>query len=220
MGYVIMPADAQTGGKEEGASTFFIFPSRSSSSSNYQVLAHRSLYSYYMMAMSARLGMGSKGVAAADTALTISLAQTQQLMKKTSATSNNKSTTFFYPLSPFIIRHCCRYMSSYPSMDESHGKANPRKRVTATTLRNLYKNREKITMLTAHDFPSGHVADAAGIDVILVGDSLAMVSMGQEDTSEITMEDMLLHCRSVARAAKSSFTVRSSHPPSSCMQAC
>lgn len=62
-------------------------------------------------------------------------------------------------------------------------------------------------MLTAHDFPSAHVAEAAGMDIILVGDSLAMVGLGMEDTSEVVLEEMLLHCRSVARAAKSSFTV-------------
>lgn len=63
-------------------------------------------------------------------------------------------------------------------------------------------------MLTAHDFPSGHIAEAAGMEMILVGDSLAMVALGMEDTSEVVMEEMLLHCRSVARASKSAFTVR------------
>lgn len=62
-------------------------------------------------------------------------------------------------------------------------------------------------MLTAHDFPSGHVAEVAGMDVVLVGDSLAMVAMGMEDTSEVLLEEMILHCRSVSRAAKSAFTV-------------
>ncbi|KAL1594519.1 cell wall biogenesis and architecture protein [Paraconiothyrium brasiliense] len=62
-------------------------------------------------------------------------------------------------------------------------------------------------MITAHDFPSAHVADHAGMDMILVGDSLAMVALGMEDTSEVLMEEMLLHCRSVARATKGAFTV-------------
>ncbi|KAK4984099.1 cell wall biogenesis and architecture protein, partial [Elasticomyces elasticus] len=62
-------------------------------------------------------------------------------------------------------------------------------------------------MLTAHDFPSAHVADHAGMDMVLVGDSLAMVALGMEDTSEVIMEEMLLHCRSVARGAKSAFIV-------------
>lgn len=62
-------------------------------------------------------------------------------------------------------------------------------------------------MITAHDFPSGYVGDAAGMEMILVGDSLAMVALGMEDTSEVLIEEMLLHCRSVTRAAKTAFTV-------------
>jgi len=62
-------------------------------------------------------------------------------------------------------------------------------------------------MITAHDFPSAHVADHAGMDMVLVGDSLAMVALGMEDTSEVLMDDMLLHCKSVARATKAAFTV-------------
>ena len=62
-------------------------------------------------------------------------------------------------------------------------------------------------MVTAHDFPSGHVADSAGMEMVLVGDSLAMVALGMEDTSEVLLEEMILHCRSVARAAKTAFTV-------------
>lgn len=62
-------------------------------------------------------------------------------------------------------------------------------------------------MITAHDFPSAHVADAAGMEIVLVGDSLAMVALGMEDTSEVLVEEMLLHCKSVARATKGAFTV-------------
>lgn len=62
-------------------------------------------------------------------------------------------------------------------------------------------------MLTASDFPSAHVADHAGMDMVLVGDSLAMVSMGLEDTSEVTLDEMIMHCRSVSRAVKTAFTV-------------
>ncbi|KAL0261509.1 cell wall biogenesis and architecture protein [Diplodia seriata] len=83
----------------------------------------------------------------------------------------------------------------------------PRKKVTINTLQALHRKNEPITVLTAHDFPSAHLADHAGMDIVLVGDSLAMVAMGMEDTSEVTVEDMLVHCRSVARATKSSFTV-------------
>lgn len=82
-----------------------------------------------------------------------------------------------------------------------------RKKVTLGTLRAMHRKGEPITVMTAHDFPSAHVADAAGMDVILVGDSLAMVALGMEDTSEVVVDEMLLHCRSVSRATKSAFTV-------------
>lgn len=62
-------------------------------------------------------------------------------------------------------------------------------------------------MITAHDFPSAHVAEHSGMDMILVGDSLAMVAMGYSDTSQVTLEDMLLHCRSVTRGATSPFII-------------
>lgn len=71
----------------------------------------------------------------------------------------------------------------------------------------MHRRGEPIAVITAHDFPSAHVADAAGVDVVLVGDSLAMVALGMEDTSEVMVEEMLLHCRSVARATKAAFTV-------------
>ncbi|KAJ9640369.1 cell wall biogenesis and architecture protein [Coniosporium tulheliwenetii] len=89
------------------------------------------------------------------------------------------------------------------------GAAPPssRKKVTLGTLQSLYAKNEPITMLTAYDFPSAHVADAAGMDVILVGDSLAMVALGMEDTSEVGMEEMIVACRAVARGARSSFLV-------------
>lgn len=82
-----------------------------------------------------------------------------------------------------------------------------RKKVTIPSLRSMFQKGEPIAVLTAHDFPSAHVADANGIDIILVGDSLAMVAMGLSDTSQVTVEEMLVHCRSVSRATKAAFTV-------------
>lgn len=96
-----------------------------------------------------------------------------------------------------------RYSSHSPL-----GSAPPtRKKVTLPTLQAMHRRQEPITMITAHDFPSAHVADHAGMDMVLVGDSLAMVALGMEDTSEVIMEEMILHCRSVARGAKSAFIV-------------
>ncbi|KAI1268037.1 ketopantoate hydroxymethyltransferase-domain-containing protein [Xylariaceae sp. FL1019] len=95
--------------------------------------------------------------------------------------------------------------SSHSPLGTSSGP--PRRKVTMLNLRSMYKKGEPITVMTAHDFPSAHVADAAGMDMILVGDSLAMVALGMEDTSEVLVEEMLLHCRSVARATKGAFTI-------------
>ncbi|KAK3064916.1 cell wall biogenesis and architecture protein, partial [Teratosphaeriaceae sp. CCFEE 6253] len=83
----------------------------------------------------------------------------------------------------------------------------PRKKITLPTLLAMHARADPITMLTAHDFPSAAVADAAGMDMLLVGDSLAMVSLGLTSTAEITLDEMLLHCRSVARGAGAAFVV-------------
>ena len=62
-------------------------------------------------------------------------------------------------------------------------------------------------MLTAHNFPSALIAQEAGMDMILVGDSLAMVSLGMPDTSEVTLDEMIMSARAVSRAVNRSFTV-------------
>ncbi len=66
---------------------------------------------------------------------------------------------------------------------------------------------EPITMLTAYDYSSALLVDEAGIDIILVGDSLGMVMMGLESTVPVTMEAMLHHCQAVGRGAKRAFLV-------------
>ncbi|CAG8592424.1 2972_t:CDS:2 [Paraglomus brasilianum] len=78
-----------------------------------------------------------------------------------------------------------------------------RQKVTINIIRKLYSDNEPITVLTAHDYPSASFVDKAGIDICLVGDSLAMVALGHESTSP----EMLHHCRAVARGAKSPFMV-------------
>jgi 3-methyl-2-oxobutanoate hydroxymethyltransferase len=85
--------------------------------------------------------------------------------------------------------------------------ANTRKKVTTLTLRQKKERGEIISMLTAYDYPTAIAMDKAGVDAILVGDSLAMVVLGYENTLSVTMEDMLHHSRAVARGAKSALLV-------------
>jgi 3-methyl-2-oxobutanoate hydroxymethyltransferase len=65
----------------------------------------------------------------------------------------------------------------------------------------------RLVMVTAYDFPQGHTADAAGVDVVLVGDSLAMVVLGHPDTLSVTMDEMLHHTRAVRRGVKRALLV-------------
>ena len=76
-----------------------------------------------------------------------------------------------------------------------------------TDFTKMKKDNEKIVMLTAYDFPSAKLADQAGVDMILVGDSLGMVVLGYESTIPVTMEDIIHHTKAVKRGAKDTFIV-------------
>ncbi len=82
-----------------------------------------------------------------------------------------------------------------------------RKKVTALSFRQKKERGEVITMLTAYDYPTALALDQAGIDSILVGDSLGMVVLGYQNTIPVTMEDILHHCRAVARGAKAALLI-------------
>lgn len=78
---------------------------------------------------------------------------------------------------------------------------------TVLSLQAQKNKQQKITMLTAYDFTTAKLFDEAGINMLLVGDSLGMVMLGYEDTLSVTMADMLHHTKAVSRAAKSAFVV-------------
>jgi 3-methyl-2-oxobutanoate hydroxymethyltransferase len=84
-------------------------------------------------------------------------------------------------------------------MSSSNGE-NGRK-ITIRDFRRWKEKGEPIAMLTAYDYPAARALEAAGIDSILVGDSLAMVALGCENTLPVTMDGMIHHCKAVARGA-------------------
>ncbi len=78
---------------------------------------------------------------------------------------------------------------------------------TVLTLQKQKKEGNKITMLTAYDYSTAKLVNDAGIEMILVGDSLGMTMLGYEDTLPVTMEDMIHHTRAVTRATSETFVV-------------
>jgi 3-methyl-2-oxobutanoate hydroxymethyltransferase len=80
-------------------------------------------------------------------------------------------------------------------------------KITIQDILNKKKRKEKITMLTAYDFPLAAIMDRCGIDMILVGDSVANVVLGLESTTQVGMTEMLHHAKAVKRAVKNSLIV-------------
>ncbi|HYS05241.1 MAG TPA: 3-methyl-2-oxobutanoate hydroxymethyltransferase [Candidatus Dormibacteraeota bacterium] len=83
----------------------------------------------------------------------------------------------------------------------------PPTRITVPEVRAARAGGRRIVMLTAYDYPTARILDAAGIDILLVGDSLGNTVLGYESTLPVTMEEMLHHTRAVARAARRALVV-------------
>ncbi len=79
---------------------------------------------------------------------------------------------------------------------------DPRQKVTPATLREKKLNQQPITCLTAYDYATSRLVDEAGIDLVLVGDSLAMTMLGYENTLSVTVDEMLHHVRAVRRGVR------------------
>ncbi|MGB9763977.1 MAG: 3-methyl-2-oxobutanoate hydroxymethyltransferase [Candidatus Saccharicenans sp.] len=80
-------------------------------------------------------------------------------------------------------------------------------KVTVCYLQELKKQKKKITVLTAYDYPTARILDECGLDILLVGDSLGMVVLGYENTLPVTMEEMIHHTKAVARARKRAMVI-------------
>jgi len=94
-----------------------------------------------------------------------------------------------------------------PSASAKSIKKDKEMRFTITDLLNKKKQGQKIIMLTAYDYPFAHLVDEAGIDMILVGDSLSMVIQGNETTLPVTMDEMLYHTKIVVNSTKRAMVV-------------
>lgn len=81
------------------------------------------------------------------------------------------------------------------------------KKVTVLDVKQAKKDGRKLVMVTAYDYPFGLMADEAGVDIVLIGDSLGMVVMGLEGTVEVTMEHMIHHIKAVVRGCKGPLVV-------------
>jgi 3-methyl-2-oxobutanoate hydroxymethyltransferase len=98
-------------------------------------------------------------------------------------------------------------LTHFPDKAESSPHSDPIAKVTMPALAEMKRQGKPISALTAYDYPTSRLADEAGIDLILVGDSLAMVVLGHENTLAVTVDEMLHHTRAVRRAVRRAFLV-------------
>ncbi|HUV69566.1 MAG TPA: 3-methyl-2-oxobutanoate hydroxymethyltransferase [Terracidiphilus sp.] len=98
-------------------------------------------------------------------------------------------------------------LTRFPGEVNPPPAAVPLAKVTMPTLGEMKRQGKPISALTAYDYPSARLVDEAGIDLLLVGDSLAMVVLGHDNTLAVTVDEMLHHTRAVRRAVKRALVV-------------
>src|SRR5271157_6447162 len=100
---------------------------------------------------------------------------------------------------------CSILKSSHPFLEEQ--MTEPRKKITLPYLFDKVSKGEPITWLTCYDYPTAYLQEQAGIEMILVGDSLGMTMLGYDTTLPVTMDDMIRHSQAVRRGAPTAFLV-------------
>lgn len=98
-------------------------------------------------------------------------------------------------------------LNPYSTEQPEQSKAPPAPKVGLRQLRQKHAQAEPLSMLTAYDYPSARLGDAAGADMLLVGDSVGMVVLGQQDTTEVTMDQMVHHCAAASRGVSRAYLV-------------
>ena len=98
-------------------------------------------------------------------------------------------------------------LSQFPGGGDSQPSGNSLTKVTVPALSEMKRQSKPISALTAYDYATSRLVDEAGIDLILVGDSLAMVVLGHENTLAVTVDEMLHHTRAVRRAVRRALVV-------------
>lgn len=93
------------------------------------------------------------------------------------------------------------------SGDPAVGAGKARAKITAPAVVEMKRRGELVTVVTAYDFPTARIADQAGVEILLVGDSVGPVVLGYDSTLPVTMEDMLHHTRAVTRARTTAMVV-------------
>jgi 3-methyl-2-oxobutanoate hydroxymethyltransferase len=98
-------------------------------------------------------------------------------------------------------------MSDPPALGAPSAARAPRPRITAPAVLDMKRRGEVISVVTASDFPTARLADEAGVEILLVGDSVGTVVLGYDSTLPVTMEDILHHTRAVVRAKTAALVV-------------